>query len=348
MANLNSFEDNVLSRDVSTLHVFSDTLNARGARDARDPRFADFDAATTTDFRSLRLLGTDTRDSIARNPDLGAYGAETITKLQDHAVDLIQIIENRGRVTPNIERADFAIHHCTRQVVVNKAVRNRNQHERSNGQDFLFGITYNGIEIYSTPDELLKFSRRDVISLFRIPNENHPLFDGKKEQFRSSIIALSRNFPDHLVSLYRYKTQQELIDAIERGEETTIPDQEHDLQIAFADRYGNVRARAKSIDRFVLLEQFKNKSGVVGLIPHEKRGEKPIPAHVTSCLDEIPGGEIGIYENTADDFHQSPIAPGYLEIVRKFPDGGGEEHVESDAYTTLGRKIGQPIEIVRI
>lgn len=348
MTILNSFEERVLSRDVSTLHVFSDTLNARGARDARDPRFADFDAAITTDFRSLRLLGTDTRDSIARNPDLGAYGAETITHLQDDAAKLITRIEDFGRVTPNIGRAKAAIHEWTRQIVLNHALRNRDVQKRTNGRDFLLGITYNGIEIYCTPTELLKFSRRDIVSLFSIPNENHPLFDGKKEQFRSSVIALSRNFPDHLILLYRYDTRAELIDAIDRGIEKTIPEQEHDLQNAFSDRYGNVRARAKRIGQIRdQIHSCLNRSGVVGLLPSEQKVPKPIPAYVTSCLDEIPGNEIGVYENVADGA-VNQNEPGYIEIVRKFPDGGGEAQVRLDAFTTLGRKISQPIEIVKI
>lgn len=346
MATLNAFEDTVLSRDVSALHVFSDVLNARGARDARDPRFADFDAATTTDFRSLRLLGTDTRDSIARNPDLGAYGTETITRLQDHAATLITCIEIRGRVTPNIERAKAAIHEHTRQIVVNNAQRNRDAQGRTNGHDFLLGITYNGIEIYCTPEELLRFSRRDIVSLFRIPNEHHPLFDGKKEQFRSSIIVLSRNFPDHLVMLYRYDSRRELIDAIERGNETTIPEQEHNLQNAFSDRYGNVRARARRIgETRDLIQSCINRSGVIGLLVG--RQTKPIPAHLTSCLDEVPGNEIGMYENVADG-GANPDEPGYVEIVRKFPDGGGEAQVQCDAFTTLGKQIGQSIGIVKI
>ncbi|MDO8649498.1 MAG: hypothetical protein Q7R81_07000 [Candidatus Peregrinibacteria bacterium] len=347
METLNAFEDRVLSRDVSALHVFSDTQNARGARDARDPRFADFDAPITTDLRSLRL-DTDTRDSIARNPDLGAYGAETITALQDHAAGLIETIERYGRVTQNIRRAKDTIYNRTRQIVVNDAPRNRDRIVRTNGNDFLLGITYNGIEIYCTPIELLKFARRDIVSLFRIPNENHPLFDGKKEQFRSSVIALSRNFPDHLVPIYRYETREELIDAIERGAETTIPEQEHDFQKAFADRYGNARVRAKRSGQVEDLIQSRiNRSGVVGLLPHGQAERKPIPAYLTSCLDDIPENQIGIYRNVADG-EGNPHKPGYFEVARKFPDGGGEEEVEFDAFTTLGKRIGQPIQIVRI
>ncbi|PIR53235.1 hypothetical protein COU76_02350 [Candidatus Peregrinibacteria bacterium CG10_big_fil_rev_8_21_14_0_10_49_10] len=345
MAILTPFEENILSREVSAVHAFSDTFDANAARDASDPRTADFDAEVTTDFRSLRLTN-DTKHSIARNPDLGAYAAETIIRLQDHAAGLIERIEQNGVPASAVRKYREQLQEQTRQVVVNCARRNKPGEQRTNGSDFLLGITHNGIEIYSTPAELLRFCRRDILSLFRIPNKSHPLFDGQREQFRSSIIALSRYFPEHLELLYRYSSREELLAALENGSETTIPDQKHPLQLAFADRYGNVRARARDIAHTRgQMEECLNGSGVVGI--RNGHESTPIIAHVTKCLDEVPGDQIGIYHNVADGKTRTG-EPGYLEIVRKFPDEGGEEEVTQDAYETIGAKLGHQLEIVAV
>lgn len=249
-------------------------------------------------------------------------------------------------MTADIARAKTTIHDRTRQVVVNSAARNKGPSNCTNGEDFFLGLTHNGIEIYCTPVELLRFGRRDIVSLFRIPNAGHPLFDGQKEQFRSSLITLSRHFPEHLELVYRYNSRRELVAAIDSGYETTIPDQYHPLQVAFCDRYGNVRARAKRIGAVrQQIERHASAGGLIGLVPDGRPTTDAIAAHVVSCLDDIPPNAIGVYENVADG-KPSDEEPGYIEIVQKFPEGGGEEQVEIDAFSTLGSTLGRALSIV--
>lgn len=290
MSDLKQFEKDSFSKDTLALHVFSDTLSDKG----------DFDAEITTDYRHLRPR--DTRHGIGDSLTRGAYGVELIDQLAGNAKNEIPKKIKEGTI----------------RVIANSAPR---IDANENGENFYLAITKNGLEILATPLDVLTYVRDKVVSLFEIPNEGNPLFNGKREQFRSSIIARAHEHPEHL----------------KRVNPDIIPEQKNDLEIAYIDEFGNLRLRAKStasIARNIeeLLEDGEVTLNIEGI-------RETVVASVVSCLDEIKEGEFGLYRNVADGEDA-----GYWELVRKWKSNGEKLNAHED----IGKpKIGLKIEIVK-
>lgn len=318
MTELTRSELSSLKKPTLVLHAFSDTLSDQG----------DFDSAITTDYRNLRLR--DTRYGIDNCLPRGAYGVELIEQLTGNLHSEIAKangeagLVNRllGRVHPNIKAAEKALGNSTIRVIANSAPRTK---ERKNGKNFYLALTENGVEIYATPLEVLSYVRDRVTGLFEIPNEGNPVFDGKKEQFRSSIIGRSSEYPDHL----------------RRVDPSIIPEQEHNLEIAYVDEFGNIRLRARDNARVQEEAHKANGTGEIGLSVDGEQSS--VRAHLVSCLDEIPEGEWGFYQNVADG--TDPQGSGYFELVRKWESNNSRVN----GHTSIGRpKIGSSIQIGRV
>ena len=337
MTILNSFEKKVLGRETSVLHVFSDVYSNLEQ---------DFDAELTTDYRSW-ILDRSTHHGIGDDIERGAYGVELIYQLnqlvRDEVIKLCEAANDTGRpVHKNVQRAISAIQDNTVRVVANCAPRNG---EHNNGRDFHLAITDNEVEVYAAPLEFLKYIRDRVLSLFRIPNEGHPVFDGAREQFRSSVIARSGEYPQHLEKIYSVEEVDELRERLKEPDFSPIPEQQNALEIVFQDKFGNLRCRAKRLDRvFDEIDQCTNGHWVLGV---QVGDLQPIPAHLTSNLDGIPGGELGFYRNVADG-ESALDDSGYWELAAKWPNGSGDKSTDS-AYERLRfPKSGTPLNLVQV
>ncbi len=339
MAELTHQEADLLARPTGALISFSDTftspndsirdlpaelLETAGAGTQRD-----FDSELTHQFRHLRPRdGEYGIGDKANNHLLAAYGVELVTQLtdgiQNEIAKGIARAEKIGRpLHPNIVEAQQFINSRAIRVIANAAPR-YDENKTKNGSHFYLAVLDNGVEIYATPLDALQYVRDRVTSLFEIPNENHPLFNGKREQFRSSIIARSEEEPQHLV----------------RTDKSQIPDQEHELQLAWADRYGNTRLRAKDgaqVQRRI--KGVKNNQDQVG-IEFPGQDIQRSTAKLNNCLDAVKGGELGLYGNVADG-ETTAGKPSYLELVYKWLNGE-----KINTHKRLGRpEIGSAIEI---
>lgn len=339
MAELNHQESEQLFRPTGALIAFSDTFtnpNDVIRHLPKDPEQAistdsqrDFDSELTTQFRHLRPR--DGEYGIGDNPNnhlLAAYGVELVTNLTDglqaEINKAIRRAQEIGRpIHPNILEAQQFIQQRAIRVIANAAPRYDGNKDK-NGSHFYLAILDNGVEIYATPLDALQYVRDRVVSLFEIPNANNPLFHGTREQFRSSVIARLCEEPEHLV----------------RADQSAIPDQEHELQLAWADRYGNTRLRAKNGAQIqTRIGEVKDGKGQVGI----KFPNLDLPgaqAKLNDCLDAVQGGELGLYGNVADG-ETSGDKAGYWELVFKWL-----KENKINTHKRLGRPpIGSAVEI---
>ena len=320
-----------LLQPTSALHVWSDVFPSNGDLDP--------DALLTTDARHLRLQN-DHRFPI----EGAAYGVELVCQLQDAINSEIEAALRRAREHgrdphPNIVLAQRICQTQAVRVIANCAPRDG---ENPNGPDFYLAITDNGVEIYATPLELLKHVRHRVLSLYRIPTQGHPLFDGDSEQFRSSIIARTCECLEHLEPIYQVGNREELQERLAADPEfSPIPQQTTTLEVAYVDRFGNIRARTprNELVRSTLASS-RNGEALVGA----RVNGVVIPAHLTQNLTSIPGGKLGIFQNIADG-NQTDDEAGYWELALRWPDGGqlGDEPSAHQAFEHP--PIGTPIQI---
>jgi len=310
MAELNTFEQETLDKPTLALHVFSDTLTDEG----------DYDAEITTDYRHLRPQ--DTRHGIDNNLTLGSYGTELIYQLKGNADEEIARAlaraEELGRKPhANVIEAQRRFQDRTVRVIANSAPRTN---EHKNGKNFYLAITENGVEIYATPLDVLSYIRGKIVALFEIPNEGNPVFNGDKEQFRSSIIARICEHPEHLRRV-----------DIER-----IPEQRSPLELAYVDKFGNIRLRAK--DQRQIREQIEEAEVDGHVVVKLGDLNEGVKARVVTCLDEITTGQFGIYQNVSDG-----NSPGYFELVRKW----GDPSIRENGHKIIGSpRVGGRVEIV--
>lgn len=342
MAELIQQEAEQLFRPTGALIAFSDTFtnpNDVVRHLAKDPEQAtstdsqrDFDSELTTQFRHLRPR--DGEYGIGDKPNnhlLAAYGVELVTNLTDGLQAEINKAIRRAQelerpIHPNILEAQQFIQSRAIRVIANAAPRYDGNKDK-NGSHFYLAILDNGVEVYSTPLDALQYVRDRVVSLFEIPNKNNPLFHGTREQFRSSIIARLCEEPEHLI----------------KADPSAIPDQDHPLQLAWADRYGNTRLRARNGAQVqTRIGEVRNEKGHVG-IAFPNLNIPQAQAKLNNCLDAVKGGELGLYGNVADG-ETSGEKPSYLELVYKWL---ASEKINT--HHRLGKPaIGSAVEITGV
>jgi hypothetical protein len=291
--------------------------------DVFSEREIDFDAELTVIFRNLGNF-SDLTFPIGKNPKLADYGAVLLDELLGEEKRIIKKIkEVSGRVIGE-GLPDKAV-----LSVINCAPRNsKTTGNGKNGKDFHLAITENGVEIYAVPIERLSAleTRNKILALFRILNEAHPLFDGKREQFRSSIITTTRYCPEILEPVFQYENRNELIAAKKSGKHPrVIPEQKNLAEIAYIDKFGNIRLSVKDNDEF--FAGFAGK-GIGGRVKVKIGESKNIIAHYVNSLSEIPEGELGIYRNVADGDDDG--SAGYWELAKKSKDPNNEKQPASE------------------
>lgn len=324
LTKLSQSEQDLLYRDDLSLVVFSDTFSS-----LQPARYDDFDAKLTTDWRSFDLRRGG-RYGIGNDTLRGAYGTELVVNLVDDARAQIERAHAQGNHHPRIRRVERELKRFSPKVVVNNAPRDNTS---ENGKDFYLALTDNGVKIIATPLEALSFVRSRILALFRIPTEGHPLFNGDLEQFRSSIIARSDEVPDHLVRVYGVSDLQKLQANLRCDRNfSPIPEQQHDLQVAYEDNFGNLRLRARKIGNIRRL--LRGAASAVLKI----NGEIEQQVEPVFGLREITGGRFGLYENVADG--QVPAdQPAYVELVRRWEDDDRRSGAEALQRPKVGVQV---------
>jgi hypothetical protein len=315
-----------LERPTASLTAFSDVF----PKNERD-----FDAELTSQYRHLGVdpSGFDAY-GIGHNPQEALYASVLIDDLvAERRRLIIQALEGSAKPHPDVLKAQDKAANFSPQVILNCAPRSKETTENgANGTDFYLAITDNGVEIYATPVELLSAleTRNRIIGLYQIPTAELPFTDGSKEQFRSSIVGNVRLRPQVLQPVYEYKDRAQLIAAKAAGAHSEIiPTQGPLAQIAFVDKFGNVRLSVRDSEAFrQQLEQVQSQDGAVRL---EVEAGASQPVRLVQSLRELEDFELGLYENVAD--HPDPHSKAaYWELVRRLPDPnqGGGNHSAAD------------------
>ena len=330
MTNILKLYGDLLERPISGIVHFNDVF----AESPIDP-----DAELTAITRNLGNF-SDLRFPIGKNPKLADYGVSLLNDLIKEQKRIIDHIRKKTGRKINQDFSDKAV-----LSIINKADRNsKTTANGKNGEDFHLAITNNGLEVYVVPLARLQAleTRNKILALYRIPNEKLSVTDGNREQFRSSIIATTRYFPEILEPVFQYKNEKELLQAKESGNHpNVIPEQEHLAEFSFSDKFGNIRVSVRN--NFQFKESFKNLK-IKDIVGIKTGNSNPIKAVYVTCLKEIPNGEIGIYQNIADDKTEKA---GYWEIVKKSEDCNNEK----ETATTILEKENpnfrnEPISIV--
>ena len=316
---LPSIKNLLLTRSTRTIVHFNDVFTER---------YVDFDATLTTSYRNTCPPEKNWYFPIGKNPKSSDYGVVLLNDLEEEQLRIIHIAEklsknNNTPIHPDIIKRIESMKKAP-IAIINIAPRNKETTiGGKNGKDFFLAITNNHVEIYTTSLERLRDleTRCAIIALYVIPNEKHPFFDGKHEQFRSSVITNARISPDFLEPLFEYNNQEELIQArIQKKHPSLIPTQETLGEFAFADKFGNVRVTVKNVKLFQKYLEDNTEDKMVGI---QVGDSEIITAHNVNSLSEIPDGELGIYQNIADPdginlpLHEDIPHGAYFEIVHK-------------------------------
>lgn len=255
------------------------------------PPIYDFDEALSAQVRNGGNW-IDEKFPIGRWTDAGTYAAELLPELRQEQRRLYGVFEQFDRT--HLPDAQVLKQSLGRTVVavINYAPRLREHHESDqNGADFYLAELDNNLQIFSQLPYLRGIATRGLVrSLWRVRDDN-PIWP-KGEQFRSSIVAQLRNFPEGLEA-----TPLEHLPC----------DTAETLLLAYGDKYGNSRIKVPptvDIPEIVKGQKF-------GLIVD---GKPPLEVIGATRLTGIPEGQLGIYVNPAD------ADTRYLELARSVPE----------------------------
>ena len=313
----------LLEREVSFIVHFNDVFSEREV---------DFDAELTATARNLGKF-SDMHFPIGKNPKFADYGVNLLNDLLEEQKRILEIIREKGATPPKTQLSDQT---KTPVAILNKADRNsKTTKNNRNGEDFHLAITDNGLEIYTVPLSLLQTleTHGKILALYKIENEKLVVTNGNKEQFRSSIIATTRYFPEILTPVFQYKNKKELLEAKRLGKHPkVIPTQENLIEFAYKDKFGNVRLSIKNPKEFAKIFTNTKPGGNIKICVNNKC----IDAVYTSSLKEIPEGKLGIYQNIADEQLGETF---YVEVVKKSADCNNETETAYAILKSLCKKF---------
>ncbi|PIZ74100.1 hypothetical protein COY07_01120 [Candidatus Peregrinibacteria bacterium CG_4_10_14_0_2_um_filter_43_11] len=316
---LTRFEKSVLEKPTLAFHAFNDVFTP-----GQDGNPVDFDAELTTMYRGLRPHDSHYGIEGHQIAPLGAYAVELIYELVNTARQEVNKSVERShrslcRAHPDVRQAATDFRRKTVRVLINSAPRTK---EDSNGENFHLAISDNGVEFYVSSLSVLAHLRDKITGLFEIPNTVNPLFDGEREQFRSSIVS---RFHEVLLAGHVHRKPQDQI-------KSPFPL----TYVAYVDRFGNIRLRGFAADYENIFHPDNEGRNTVFLGLGEK--DQPIAVSKATCLREVPPGELGVYRNVADG-ERSP----YWELVRRW----GGENDRKGAYECLeGIKLGDAVKVI--
>lgn len=310
MALLGTAESERLVRPTRSLHVVSDVIS----RPANYPCEDDFDAEWTSFAGNGETVPSSSHHLAETDLMRGAYAVTLMAHLEDslraHVIrqlDSIRLANLPKTFFAALQPAIDSLRGSVVRMVVNCAPRIG---IGENGDSFYLAMLDNGVEVYATPLAVLSYVQGRIRSLFRIPTKDHPEFNGDREQFRSSKVALTRFHPDHL----------------ERASCDLVPVQRHPIEVAYVDRFGHMRVRSRdsATDVMRAVHDLCDERNLVGVAID--RG----PVHsvlVGESLRALPDDTLGMYINPGDS-----DTTHYMELSHKWsPD------LRPGAYEDFGR-----------
>jgi len=295
----------IISQEAQSIIHFSDVFSGP---------YKDFDAELTVTMRNLGIL-SDRTYFVGGDPRLAGYGAVLLNNLT----------KERKYISREMKLNDSFLHTTIFSILNASPREGYNVEEAPNGRDFHMAITQDGVVFFACPLETLSAleTRNEIMALYRIPNEKLAFTNGKKEQFRSSIVALSRFYPESMEAVFEYENKEELVKAKELGlHPQVIPHQKKVIEYAYADRFGNVRLSILKSE--LLREKLDSQKGKNIFL--RLNGTINIPVFYGESLSDIPIGVLGLYENIADEENKKAYA-SYWELVKR------SDHCLSDKNT---------------
>lgn len=290
--------------------TFSGDLALEGA-----PPIADFDSLLTAQIRNTGRF-VDVQSPIGAWPETGSYGVVLAAELRLEQQRLYSKYVAADRT--HLPDAQVLKQSLDRDVVlvVNHAPRTKEHHENGqNGADFYLAELGHsehrlGLQVFAQAPFFAGVAARGLVqNLWRVRDDDNRVWP-EGEQFRSSIVTQSRNFPESLE--WQPHPENVIPELGPRG-----------IYLAFADKYGNSRLERPA---GLALPEFPGNN-------FELRVDgKPLPVHGVTRLTEIPEDGLGIYTNPADREHTD--RPGYIELVRRVSNPNDPRN---SAYETLRR-----------
>lgn len=327
---MKEYYQKLLKRPLEAILHFSDVFSGPET---------DFDAELTVTFRNLGTL-SDKMYFVGGNARRTGYGAVLVNDL---VLERKKIVRELG--VP-LAQKDQAI-----ALILNSLPREGYEaSEAPNGRDFHLAITEEGVMIFAVPLSTLSAleDRNAIVALYRIPNARIPLADGEHEQFRSSIIALSRFVPESMEPVFEYDSVEDLMRAKLYGTHPSIiPSQKYDIELAYTDRFGNVRLSVRDgeeqLARLGMLQFGDELRVLVG-------EEEVARALYMDALADVPVGKFGLYENVADSMRSYRKAK-YWEFVKRSDHCLQDEKMGFDALSLAhgSQEVwNQPIRIEKV
>jgi hypothetical protein len=294
----------------------------------------DFDATITSQVRNTGRFHDGEHSISDGGAMLGGYGVVLVDELRTHQYEQASDILDELGVTSveDLTKWQLAEVHPdakirldafdkTVVVIANSAPRTSEHNATgNNGTDFYVAVTDSGIEVYAQPHMLSSLDARGrIVDLYRIPEgAAWP----KGEQFRSSVVSDIRRHPERLVP-------------VPRDEHWPIPELPGGVQLAYVDKFANVRLQTADIRKDgELLGEVERVDLEIGEGQVCLRGIR-----VVSRMTDINEGEFGIYMNPAD--RNVYKGPAYLELIRRVSDPNG--NTQPRAYHVLASEVSRLI-----
>lgn len=322
----------LLARGVSGQVRFSDVYaEVAGLQDPEWWQKTDFDASLTDEVESAGFPHAK-QVPIGLRPALANYGLVLVDDLVRSQTQRANSYEGALKLHADI-RTELKESRKAVLALANFAPRDdKNTARGQNGSDFYLAISDSGLEAYVTPLDFLEGldARNRIIALYRIPNEDHPEFNGKHEQFRSARVSRTRRHPGHLVPVFEYGNVAALLAAKADGShpEDIIPKETRQGKIAYIDKFGNVKLDL-SADEFDRVQKIKTRSKAVLLVESEGTTVE-IPVHKAKALRTAPIGKLAIYGNCSD--HLDSHAERHLVELMVRVNGNPSTSRETAAY----------------
>lgn len=201
-------------------------------------------------------------------------------------------------------------------LFINSAPRTES---KKNGDPFYLAEFEHNVRIVTTPLSALSAVKKYVKKLWFLPNMDNNLYDGSKEQHRSSYV-LRMLADNHGLNL-------------EEADPNLIPDLPHGCALAYVDRFGNMVLYETEVDKQGSLRQRVSQGS--GEVLALKIGKAHCDLQVGVSLSEADPGGLFIYTND-----------GSIEIVRKWSSSWGpQKRFDQSAwsqfeYPSIGEQCG--------
>lgn len=202
----------------------------------------------------------------------------------------------------------------TTGLFINNAPRVKS---KNNSEPFYLAEFENGLRVVTTPLRALSAIKRHVKRLWVLPNEENGLFDGKREQHRSSYAPI-------LLAVDHKATIVEV-------DPSAIPDMpKNGWILMYADRFGNMVVS----DPTGASE--KSSFEIIGERVPVRVGLQQRSAITVTSLSQGDPGTLVIYENDNN-----------IEIINKWsPDWSEPERLQNSAFSVFGRpQLGSKVII---